>query len=89
MSKHKGYPKQFRTVILDDEDNVIEVLYQSRVYGQNETKAIEDDSYQQLMNLHHKYDLGDWENLPILEFQADWGKGWEHWSDPVDDFMNL
>ena len=89
MVKQK-YIKQFRLVILDDYDNPIEILYLSNIYEPSENKIMENDYFKQLIELDIQYDLANnYDEMPTIEAQANWGDGWKYWRDPVEDFMNL
>ena len=83
---------QFRLVILDEENNVVDVLFTSKEYEPSSIfdKPFSEDLYECLMDAHRKYDFNDWENVPSMEFQAR-RKGIDEWiylSDPIEDFMN-
>ena len=83
---------QFRLVILDDKDNVVDVLFTSKEYKPSSIfdKPFSEDLYECLMDAHQEYDFNDWENVPSMEFQAR-RKGTDEWiylSDPIEDFMN-
>ena len=83
---------QFRLVILDDKDNVVDVLFTSKEYKPSSIfdKSFSEDLYECLMDANQKYNFDDWENVPPMEFQ-DKRKGTDEWiylSDPIEDFMN-
>lgn len=83
---------QFRLVILDEKDNVVDVLFTSKEYKPSSIfdKPFNEDVYECLMDAHQKYNFDDWENVPPMEFQAR-RKGTDEWiylSDPIEDFMN-
>lgn len=87
--------QQFRLVILDDYDNVISVEYESPVFeGENEfDKDINKALFEHLLSI--EYNLLDYENIPILEYQrrvcdkkGNWGE-WRYLSDPVEDYYSL
>ena len=83
---------QFRLVILDEENNVVDVLFTSKEYEPSSIfdKPFSEDLYECLMDAHQKHDFNDWENVPSMEFQAR-RKGTDEWiylSDPIEDFMN-
>ena len=63
---------QFRLVILDDKDNVIDVIVTSKEYKPSSIfdKPFSEDLYECLMDAHQKYNFDDWENVPPMEFQA-------------------
>jgi hypothetical protein len=92
-----GYKKhmdliQFRLVILDEQDNVIDVLFTSKEYKPSSIfdKPFSEDLYECLMDAHQKYNFDDWENVPPMEFQARRKETdeWIYLSDPIEDFMN-
>ena len=83
---------QFRLVILDEKDNVVDVLFTSKEYKPSSIfdKPFSEDLYECLIGTHQKYNFDDWENVPPMEFQAR-RKGTDEWiylSDPIEDFMN-
>ena len=63
---------QFRLVIVDEEDNVVDVLFTSKEYEPSSIfdKTFSEDVYECMMNAHQKYNFNDWENVPPMEFQA-------------------
>ena len=89
--------QQFRVVILDDYDNVIEVEYESEIFISDNIhdKSFNDAQFDQLCELDSKYNLNDYENAPIMEFQrrctdkkGEWSD-WEYLSDPIVDWYNI
>lgn len=89
--------QQFRVVILDDYDNVVEVKMESPVFEGNDkfegnfSKA----QYDELLQLNGEYNLVDYDNVPPMEFQrrqtdskGNWGE-WKYLSDPIVDYYNL
>lgn len=89
--------QQFRVVILDDYDNVVEVKMESPVFEGNDkfegnfSKA----QYDELLQLNGEYNLVDYDNVPPMEFQrrqtdskGNWGE-WKYLSDPIEDYYNL
>lgn len=89
--------QQFRVVILDDYDNVVEVKMESLVFEGNDkfegnfSKA----QYDELLQLNGEYNLVDYDNVPPMEFQrrqtdskGNWGE-WKYLSDPIVDYYNL
>ena len=89
--------QQFRVVILDEDDNVISVEYESELFQSNDRwdKYFCDAHYKELMELNAKYDLCDYENVPYMEFQrrtTDKNHQWSDWvylSNPIEDYYNL
>ena len=83
---------QFRLVILDDKDNVVDVLFTSKEYKPSSIfdKPFREDLYECLIDAHLKYNFDDWENVPPMEFQArrNGTDEWIYLSDPIEDFMN-
>ena len=89
--------QQFRVVILDEEDNIKSVEYESVIFqsGNKWDKAFSDAQYKELLELNSKYDLCDFENVPYMEFQrretnknGEWGE-WKYLSNPIEDYYNL
>ena len=83
---------QFRLVRLDDNDNVVEVLYESKEYEPTDQFGeFGNDHYDVMMDFNAKYDFCDYDNCPLLEFQArrkSTGDKWWFLSDPIDDYYN-
>lgn len=89
--------QQFRVVLLDDYDRVMEVKMESPVF-EGDSKFDKDFStatYNELLNLDSEYNLTDYDNVPLMEFQrrVTDGKGnwceWKYLSDPVEDWYNI
>lgn len=83
---------QFRLVKLNEQDNVVNILFISKEYKPSSIfdKPFSEDLYECLMDAHQKYNFDDWENVPPMEFQAR-RKGTNEWiylSNPIEDFMN-
>lgn len=89
--------QQFRVVILDDYDNIVEVKMESPVFDGNDkfegnfSKA----QYDELLQLNGEYNLVDYDNVPPMEFQrrqtdskGNWSE-WKYLSDPIVDYYNL
>lgn len=89
--------QQFRVVLLDDYDNVIGIEMESPIFedGYRWSKEFCDAQFEALLQLHGKYNLVDYDNVPPMEFQRRESKKngeWEEWrylSDPVEDYYNL
>ena len=84
---------QFRLVVLNEDDTVKEVVFESKNYTpcSRFSKPISQDLYECLLDANLKYDFSNWEQVPPMEFQIKI-KGndeWRYLSDPVDDYMNL
>ena len=83
---------QFRLVLLDEKNNVVDILFTSKEYKPSSIfdKPFREDLYKCLMDAHQKYNFDDYEDVPPMEFQAR-RKGTDEWiylSDPIEDFMN-
>lgn len=77
MSKDSK-PVKFRFVITDDEDNVIEVLYETnKEYNSPEDPEWEDECYSKILEISKIYDLTDRENCPNIEIQINCNGFWE------------
>ena len=84
---------QFRLVVLNEDDTVKEVVFESKNYMpcSRFSKQISQDLYECLLDANLKYDFSNWKQVPTMEFQIKI-KGndeWRYLSDPVDDYMNL
>ena len=84
---------QFRLVVLNEDDTVKEVVFESKNYTpcSRFSKPISQDLYECLLDANLKYDFSNWKQVPTMEFQIKI-KGndeWRYLSDPVDDYMNL
>lgn len=89
--------QQFRVVILDDYDNVVEVKMESPVFKGNDKfeRNFSEAQYNELLQLNGEYNLVDYDNVPPMEFQrrqtdskGNWSK-WKYLSDPIEDYYNL
>ena len=89
--------QQFRVVLLDEYDKVIDVKMESPVFPGNNwwDKDFSDAQYEELLQLNGEYNLVDYDNVPYMEFQrresdkkGNWGP-WKYYSDPVEDYYNL
>lgn len=89
--------QQFRVAILDEEDKVKSVEFESEVFQSDDMYSTDFDNawYEELMELNSKYDLCSYENVPSMEFQrrvtnnkGEWGE-WKYMSDPIQDYYNL
>ena len=78
---------------MDDEDNEIEVLYESSIYNTPGSISIFDQEwYEVLMKYNQIYNFSDLESVSPMEFQArrkSTGDKWWYMSNPIDDYMNL
>lgn len=89
--------QQFRVVILDYYDNVINVEHESGTFGcdRDGNAAFGEAVYRELLELNSKYNLVDCDNVPPMEYQRrvtdEDGKfcGWVYMSNPIEDFYNL
>ena len=84
---------QFRLVVLNEDDTVKEVVFESKNYTpcSRFSKPISQDLYECLLDANLKYDFSNWKQVPTMEFQIKI-KGndeWRYLSDPVDDYMNI
>lgn len=89
--------QQFRLVLLDEYDHVIEVEYESPVFDGDDKfdKEFSDAKYEHLLKLDREYNLLDYDRVPAMEYQrrftdykGKWGE-WKYYSDPVEDYYNL
>lgn len=80
---------KFRFVLTDDEDNILEVLYESKEYDSRWCKEFSDDEYHTLLNLDATYNFYDYDNCPniILEYFEN-GK-WKYDTSAVEYYYNL
>lgn len=84
---------QFRLVVLNEDDTVKEVVFESKNYTpcSRFSKPISQDLYECLLDANLKYDFSNWKQVPPMEFQIKIkvNDEWRYLSDPVDDYMNL
>lgn len=89
--------QQFRVVLLDDYDNVIAVKMESPVFEGDSKwdKDFNEAIYNELLDLNSEYNLDEYDNVPLMEFQrrvtdskGNWSE-WKHLSDPVEDWYNI
>ena len=78
---------RFRYVMLDDEDNVIEILYESKEYP-DKWKA-EQERHEVLLDLNRKYDFYHYDECPNIEIHFFENGRWRYDSSAVEDFYNL
>lgn len=82
---------QFRLVLLDDQYDVKEVIYESDKHelcnGWNSSAEMDTC----LLKADERFHFDDWENVPLIEFQGrERGDDtWYYLSDPLEDWFNL
>jgi hypothetical protein len=83
-------PVKFRFVITDDEDNIIEVLYESKKeYDSQWDPEWEDECYHKVLELDEIYHFTDYENCPNVVIQMCYNGFWKFHEDVVDYWFNL
>lgn len=83
-------PVKFRFVIVDDYDNVIEVLYESKKeYDSQWDPEWEDECYHKVLELDEIYHLTDYEDCPNIAIQMRYNGFWKFHEDVVDYWFNL
>jgi len=83
---------KFRLVLLDDNDEVTEVLYESKMYeGDRWGVDFSRDHLECLLKYNGIYNFVDYDNVPPMEFQIDeeGNNLWRFLSDPIVDYFNL
>lgn len=80
---------RFRVVILDEDDIIQDVIYESKEYKDRWDPEWNNDYYRTLIDLNIKYDLSDWENSPNLETQILKDGIWHFHSRVIEDWFNL
>ena len=62
---------QFRLVVLNEDDTVKEVVFESKNYTpcSRFSKPISQDLYECLLDANLKYDFSNWKQVPTMEFQ--------------------
>lgn len=83
-------PVKFRFVITDDEDNILEVLYEtSREYDSQWNTEWQRVCYQKVHELNEKYDFDNYENCPNIAIQMYYNGVWKFHEDVIDYWFNL
>lgn len=80
---------KFRYVILDDDDNVIEVLHETKEYNDRWDRQWLKDECEILRDLDIKYNFTDYDNVPNMEVQIFQNEEWIYYSNPIEDWFNL
>lgn len=82
---------KFRFVIVDFEDNVIEVLHETKEYSSPYDKEWLDEEYHLILEYAEKYNLADYNNpdVPIVEIHEFKNGEWKFRSDCTEDYFNL
>lgn len=82
-------PVKFRFVVLDDNDNILEVLYETKEYDNKWDSKWSDVCYHKVIELNEKYDFDDYENCPNIEIQIYCNGVWKFHEDIIDYWFNL
>lgn len=88
-NKKYDNPVKFRFVVLEDEDNVIEVLYETKEYDSKWDPKWSNVCYHKVIELNEIYDFDDYENCPNIEIQICCNGVWKFHEDVVDYWFNL
>lgn len=84
---------QFRLVVLNEDDTVKEVVFESKEYMpcSRFSKPISQDLYECLLDANLKYDFSNWQEVPPMEVQIKTKDNdeWRYLSDPVDNYMSI
>lgn len=83
-------PVKFRFVVTDDNDNILEVLYEtSREYSSQWDPEWQKVCYHKVMELNEKYDFDDYENCPNIAIQMRYNGFWKFHEDIIDYWFSL
>ena len=83
-------PVKFRFVTTDDNDNVLEVLYEtSKEYDSQWDPEWRKVCYHKVLELNEKYDFDDYENCPNIAIQMCYNGFWKFHEDVIDYWFNL
>ena len=83
-------PVKFRFVIVDDEDNIIEVLYESKKeYDSQWDPEWEDECYHKVLELDEIHHFTDYENCPNIAIQMRYNGFWKFHEDVINYWFNL
>lgn len=82
---------QFRLVLLDDEGDVKEVIYESDEHKLLDGWNSSEDMDNCLLKANERFHFDNWEILPPMEFQGREvsDETWHYLSDPLEDWFNL
>lgn len=83
-------PIKFRFVIIDDEDNIVKVLYEtSKEYDSQWDKEWSNVCYHKVLELNEIYDFDDYDNCPHIVIQMCYNGIWKFHEDIIDYWFNL
>lgn len=83
-------PVKFRIVITDDDDNILEVLYEfKKEYDSQWDSEWSRDCYRKVLELDEIYDFDDYENCPNIAIQMLYNGFWKFHEDIIDYWYNL
>lgn len=82
---------KFRFVILDDFDNVVKVLHETKEYKDDHDKEWIDHHYYWLLKYADEYKLADYDDpdSPLIEVQKFEDGEWKYYSNCTEDYFNL
>ena len=83
-------PVKFRFVVLTDNDNILEVLYEtSREYDGPRDPVWRNTCYHKVIELNERYDFDDYENCPKIEIQICCNGVWKFHKNVIDYWFSL
>ena len=81
---------KFRFVVTDDDDNILEVLYEtSREYDNQWDPEWRKVCYHKVLELNEIYDFDDYENCPNIAIQMCRNGFWKFHEDVIDYWFSL
>lgn len=89
-NKKYNKPVKFRFVVTDDNDNILEVLYEtSREYDNQWDPEWRKVCYHKVVELNERYDFDDYENCPNIAIQICCDGFWKFHEDVIDYWFSL
>lgn len=90
FNKKYNRPVKFRFVVTDDNDNILEVLYEtSREYDSQWDPEWRKVCYHKVVELNDRYDFDDYENCPNIAIQMCCDGIWKFHEDIIDYWFSL
>ena len=81
---------KFRFVITDDEDNILEVLYETnKEYNSQWDPEWSKICYHKVLELNEIYNFDDYEKCPNIAIQMYYNEVWKFHEDVIDYWFNL
>lgn len=83
-------PVKFRFVVTDDNDNILEVLYETtKEYNSQWDAEWRKVCHHKVLELNERYDFDDFENCPNIAIQMYYNGVWKFHEDIIDYWFSL